>query len=278
MHALDESYAFCERVARRHARNFYYSFLLLPRDQRRAMCAVYAFMRYCDDLSDEPGAKRDSIDRWRAALDDALQGRYGPHPAWPAFHNAVTRYQIPHEYFHQMIEGVASDFGPRRFATFEELYRYCYRVASVVGLTIIHIFGFRSPEAMPLAEKCGVAFQLTNILRDVREDAFRDRIYLPAEDLAQFAVSEQEILKGARSERLLHLLRFETARARRYYQDSMPLLDLIEPRSRKSLWALITIYSCLLERIESSDFDVFSQRIRLSALEKSWIVLRALMR
>jgi phytoene synthase len=278
MHALDESYAFCERIARRRARNFYYSFLLLPRDQRRAMCALYAFMRYCDDLSDEPGAARDSIERWRVALDDALQGRYGPHPAWPAFHHAVMRYQIPHEYFHQMIEGVASDFGPRRFATFEELHRYCYRVASVVGLAIIHIFGFRSPEAMPLAEKCGVAFQLTNILRDVREDACRDRIYLPAEDLAQFAVSEQEILEGVHSERLLHLLRFETARARRYYQDSMPLLDLIEPRSRKSLWALITIYSRLLERIESSKFDVFSQRIKLPALEKSWIVLRALMR
>jgi len=119
-------------------------------------------------------------------MEEALAGRFGPHPVWPAFHDAVNRFHIDHEYFRQMIEGVASDLEPRHFETFEQLYGYCYQVASVVGLTTIHIFGFESPAALPLAEKCGVAFQLTNILRDIREDVERGRIYLPAEDLRRF--------------------------------------------------------------------------------------------
>jgi len=159
MPSLEESYQYCRRVARARARNFYYSFVLLTREQRAAMCAVYAFMRYCDDLSDEPGASREKIESWRAALEQALAGRFDSHPCWPAFHDTVARYGIPHRYFFEMIEGVASDLEPHRFATFQDLYGYCYRVASVVGLTTVHIFGFRSPEALPLAEKCGIAFQ-----------------------------------------------------------------------------------------------------------------------
>ncbi|HZT32064.1 MAG TPA: phytoene/squalene synthase family protein [Bryobacteraceae bacterium] len=276
MAGLEDSYAWCRAVARRRARNFYYSFVLLSPEQRNAMCAVYAFMRYCDDLSDEPGANRAAIERWRAALDQALEGRFDGHPAWPAFHDTVRRYRIPREYFHQMIDGVASDLEPRVFETFEQLYRYCYQVASVVGLSIIHIFGFESPQALPLAEKCGVAFQLTNILRDIREDGERGRIYLPAEDLARFGVSAEDLRAGRRTEPFLNLMRFEAARARNYYREAMPLLGLVEPRSRASLRALISIYASLLGRIERADYDVFSRRISLSALEKSWIVLRAL--
>jgi phytoene synthase len=156
------------------------------------------------------------------------------------------------------------------------LYRYCYQVASVVGLTVIHIFGFDTRSALPLAEKCGVAFQLTNILRDIREDAALGRVYLPAEDLRQFGVSEDDLRAGNRNEPFLRMMRFEAARARAYYNESQPLLDLIHPRSRPSLWALVTIYSSLLERIERSNYDVFRRRVRLSALEKSWIVVRAL--
>ena len=137
-----------------------------------------------------PGASREPLDRWRAALDHALAGKYDGHPALPAFHQTVRRYNIPHEYFHQMIDGVSSDLEPRRIQTFEELYRYCYQVASVVGMTTIHILGFDSPEALQLAEKCGVAFQLTNILRDVREDWERGRVYLPGEDLSRFGVEK----------------------------------------------------------------------------------------
>jgi len=276
MTAVDQSYRYCVRVARSRAKNFYYSFVLLSAQQRKAMCAIYAFMRYCDDLSDEPGASRAPIDRWRAELDDALQGRFSAHPVWPAFHHTVRRFGIPHEYFHQMIEGVTGDLQPRRVESFDELYRYCYQVASVVGLTIIHIFGFDTRSALPLAEKCGIAFQLTNILRDIREDAGLGRIYIPAEDMRRFGVTEDDLREGNRSDAFLQLMRFEAARARRYYNESAPLLDLIHPRSRSSLWALIAIYSRLLERIEGKNYDVFSQRVRLSLFEKSWIVVRAM--
>jgi len=276
MDAVGQSYAYCRRVARSRARNFYYSFLLLSRPQREAMCAVYAFMRYCDDLSDEPGATRSAIDRWRAELDEALAGRFSGHPVWPAFHDAVGRFALPPEYFHEMIEGVASDLEPRRFETFEELRRYCYQVASVVGLTAVRIFGFESAEALPLAEKCGIAFQLTNILRDIREDLERDRLYLPAEDLRRYGVTEADLRAGKRNGAFLQLMRFEAARARDCYEESRPLLEMVHPKSRPSLWALVTIYSRLLERIERKGFDVFTKRVRLSALEKSWIVARAL--
>ncbi len=272
---VDRSYDYCRRVARKRARNFYYSFLLLSAQQRSGMCAIYAFMRYCDDLSDEPGANRAAIDRWRAQLQDALEGRFSGHPLWPAFHHTVRRFAIPHEYFYEMIAGVASDLEPRRMETFAELYRYCYQVASVVGLTIVHIFGFDTRKVLPLAEKCGVAFQLTNILRDIKEDAERGRIYLPLEDLERFGVNPGGLTAGNRSEPFLRLMRFEAARARSYYEESLPLLDLVHPRSRPSLWALITIYSRLLERIESRNYDVFSERVRLSALEKSWILAQA---
>lgn len=278
MSALAESYAYCRRVARTRARNFYYSFVLLSREQRDAMCAIYAFMRYCDDLSDEPGATRARIEQWRTALDEALQGRCAGHPALPAFHDTVTRYRIPSRYFHEMIDGVSSDLESRSFETFNQLYRYCYQVASTVGLTIIHIFGFDSPSALPLAEKCGIAFQLTNILRDIREDAERGRIYLPAEDRMRFRVTEDDIRAGKRTAEFLNLMRFEASRARGYYKDSQPLVGLVHRGSRSSLAALISIYSRLLDRIESSNYDVFSDRISLSPAEKSWIVVRSLWR
>ena len=275
---LGRSYAHCRAIARHRAKNFYYSFLLLPRAQRHAMCAVYAFMRYCDDLSDEPGASKQPLDRWRTALDHALAGRYDGHPALPAFHDTVKRYRIPHQYFHEMIYGVSSDLEPRRMQSFDQLYRYCYQVASVVGLTTIHIFGFDRPEALRLAETCGVAFQLTNILRDVHEDADRGRIYLPQEDLARFGVSVEDLKAGRHSPEFTALMRFEAARARNYYEASQPLMGMVHKRSRSSLWALIEIYSRLLKKIETSNYEVLSRRISLSTAEKWRIVLRALLR
>lgn len=272
-----ESYAFCRQVARSRAKNFYYSFVLLDRAQRDAMCAVYAFMRKCDDLSDDPATKDPaaSLEAWRRDLDRALAGDFGGHACWPALHDTVLRYGIPREYLHVMIDGVSSDIQARRIATFEELYRYCYQVASVVGLTVIHIFGFSSDEAFLLAEKCGVAFQLTNILRDIREDAGRGRLYLPAADLARFGVNECDLMEGKRSAAVIELLRFEATRAREYYRESEGLLPLIDPRSRASLWALREIYRRLLKRIERSDFDVFVRRIRVPTWEKLAILARA---
>ena len=272
---LAASYAFCERVARRQAKNFYYSFLLLAPAQRRAMCAIYAFMRYCDDLSDDD-AIRDraaAIARWRGDLEAALRGDPPDHPVWPAFHDAVERYRIPHQYFLDMIEGVSSDLQPRRIRTFAELYDYCYHVASVVGLTIIHIFGFENPEALKLAEKCGIAFQLTNILRDVREDAEKDRIYLPEEDLERFQVDPRELRGPYCSARLRDLLAFEAQRARAYYREAAPLTGMVHRGSRPSLRALIGIYSRLLDRIAASGYEVLSRRIRVPTWQKVWVLL-----
>jgi 15-cis-phytoene synthase len=275
MSSLERSYAHCHAVAKSRAKNFYYSFILLPEEKRNAMCAMYAFMRYCDDLSDEPGANRDSVERWRDALSDALEGRPDSNLTWPAFLDAVDRYTIPREYFHDMIEGVASDLETRHIQTFDELYQYCYRVASVVGLTTIHIFGFTSSDALLLAEKCGIAFQLTNILRDVREDAALGRIYLPAEDMARFGVTAEDLKAARRTKKFGTLMGFETERARAYYQESAPLLGMVQPDSHRSLWALIAIYSRLLDHISASPYDVLQRRISLSAAEKLWIVMRA---
>ena len=278
MASLEESYAYCRHVARSRARNFYYAFILLSREQRRQMCALYAFMRYCDDLSDNPGANKERIDQWRAALDEALHGRYGADPLWPAFHDTVTHYRIPPAYFHDMIDGVASDLQPRRFEAFDQLYRYCYQVGSTAGLATIHVLGFEAPSALSLAEKCGIAFQLTNILRDVGEDMGRSRLYLPSADLVRFHVSEEEIRAGMRTPEFIDMMDFETGRARQYYKESQPLIGLVSPRNRSFLRALIAIYSALLDRIERSNYDVFRRRIALSAWEKSRIVLRALLR
>jgi phytoene synthase len=239
------------------------------------MCAIYAFMRYCDDLSDDEGIadRATEIARWREDLEEALKGSAGEHAVWPAFIDTVARYRIPHQYFFDMIEGVSSDLEPRRIATFEELYRYCYQVASVVGLTIIHIFGFRDQRALALAEKCGIAFQLTNILRDVREDAGKRRVYLPAEDWTRFGVSAET---WEPRDRFRELMAFEASRARDYYRQAAPLVGMIDAGSRASLRALIGIYRCLLDRIVASNYDVLERRVRVPAWEKLWVLARSL--
>jgi 15-cis-phytoene synthase len=278
--AIEQSYRYCRRIAKRRAKNFYYSFLLLDKTQRNAMCAIYAFMRECDDLSDEPAtddrnALQHRIALWRLELNGALQGRPAAHPIWPAFCDTVQRYSIPHRYFHEMIDGILSDVEPREIQTFAELYRYCYHVASVVGLTIIHIFGFSSLRALLLAEKCGIAFQLTNILRDVREDAAMGRVYLPSEDLERFKVNTEQLKSGTETAAFRELMRFEAQRARAYYDESSPLIGLIEPRSRRSLWALRAIYLQLLAKIEASNYSVLSRRIAVSKLTKIALLVRA---
>ncbi len=210
MTPLEESYVFCDAVARRRAKNFYYSFRVLPAQKRKAMCAVYAFMRECDDISDEPReggneASRAALAEWRRDLASALAGGTPPHPLWPAFADTAKRFEMPGRIFHEMIDGVSSDLEPREIRTFEDLYRYCYLVASVAGLATIHVFGFENKAAPELAEKCGIAFQLTNIIRDVREDAQNGRVYLPKDDMERFSVREEDLLAEHVSEPLRKL-------------------------------------------------------------------------
>jgi 15-cis-phytoene synthase len=275
MNRLEESYAHCERVARERAKNFYYSFLVLPRQKRLAMCAIYAFMRECDDLSDEAGASKEKIEGWREQLDRALSGEAAEHAVWPAFQDTVRRYGIPARYCHEMIDGVSSDLEPRAVRTFEDLYRYCYLVASVVGLTTIHVFGFEDPRALELAERCGIAFQLTNIIRDVGEDARMGRVYLPEEDLREFGVSGESLRGAVTTPEIRRLLEHEGERARRYYEESLPLIEMMHADSRPALWALIEIYSKLLGRIRERGYDVLPGKIRLSTAEKTGVLARA---
>jgi phytoene synthase len=279
--SVEESYRYCRRIARKRAKNFYYSFLLLERPQRDAMCAIYAFMRHCDDLSDSPATSdkakvRQSIAEWRVELNRALSGDVESNPIWPAFYDTVERYSIPHRFFHEMIDGIMSDLEARQIQTFDELYRYCYQVASVVGLTIVHIFGFDSVKALLLAEKCGVAFQLTNILRDVREDAEAGRIYLPREDLDMFSVPFDQLRSGKEDDGFRDLMRFEATRAHTYYRESAGLSGLVtQKKSRRSLWALREIYLRLLSRIEKSNYSVLSRRLNVPTRTKVALLFRA---
>ena len=280
---LERSFEHCRRVAKARARNFYYSFVLLPQAQKDAMCAIYAFMRYCDDISDDESpsleSRRTALAGWRSALERALAGDVGDDPILPAFRATVERYAIPSQYFLDMIDGVGSDLEPQPYRTFDELRQYCYRVASVVGLTIVHVLGFEDPRALELAEKCGIGFQLTNILRDIPEDAGMGRVYLPEEDLRRFGLSREALLEaGAGSRpggRFDELMAFEWSRAQSYYEEAAPLLGLVRPAGRPSLWAMIAIYHGVLVRIRELGYDVYARRARLTALEKSWIVLRA---
>ncbi|MBP1625516.1 MAG: farnesyl-diphosphate farnesyltransferase [Acidobacteria bacterium] len=272
------SYRSAETVARSRS-NFYYSFVVLPEAKRRAFCAVYAFMRYCDDISDGDSgleSKRRMLRDWRAQLDAAYAGVHGENPILPAFCDTVRTFSIPAEYFHWIIDGAEMDLDTVCYETFEDLYTYCFRVASAVGLVCLQLFGFAEERAKKHAEQCGIAFQLTNILRDVKEDAESGRVYLPAEDLRKFDYTTEELRRGVLDERFRKLMRFETERARDYYRAARNLLPLVESGSRPALWAMITIYESLLNRIVRRRFDVFSRRIRLTGPEKLIIAARAL--
>ncbi len=279
--ALKASYRFCAEVSRREAKNFYYSFLLLPPGRRRAMCALYAFLRHTDDLADEPGpsgGKREALDRWRTDLDRALDGHPDAWPGLPALADSVARHAIPARYLHEVIDGVAMDVEPRPFASFDDLYAYCYRVASAVGLSCIHIWGYRSEggRAEALAEKCGVALQLTNILRDVREDARQGRIYLPQDDLERFGVTPEDLRADVPSDRVRALFEFEGRRAYDFYAEAAPLIRLVAPVGRPVLRAIVGIYRALLDEIARRDWNVLAGRISLPSWKKAAITLGAL--
>jgi phytoene synthase len=281
--SIAASYEYCTSVAREQARNFYYSFLVLPAEKRRAFCAVYAFMRHSDDISDDDANAKSSrqgmLTAWRERLEQALQGQYGSSSLLPAFHDTLRKFSIPADYFFELLRGAEMDLDGHEYKTFSDLYRYCYRVAGVVGLTCIRIFGFPSSEdarACQLAESCGVAFQLTNILRDLREDAECGRVYLPAEDLARFGVSPADFLSKNPGGHVKKLIEFEVARAWEYYRAALPLLAIISRDSQPSLWAMIALYSGILKRIEASPLGVFRRRAELSDMEKFNIVARGL--
>ncbi|MGC9222669.1 MAG: phytoene/squalene synthase family protein [Terracidiphilus sp.] len=289
---LVRAYAVCRAIARREAKNFYYAFIALPNARRNAICAIYAFMRQADDLADDeslPRAeRRQKLNAWLAAWHAAASGSRTTDPVFLAVRDATRRFAIPLELLDELVEGVAMDLDhaagsePDTYATFDDLYRYCYLVASVVGLVTIRIFGSSDDRAEKLAEETGIAFQLTNILRDVSEDAARNRVYLPLTDLAAHGVSLDSVLRRAplapptAAERAL--LASIAHRAEDYYRSADALLPLIDRESRPALWVLVSIYHALLKRIESADYDVFTRRASVSTVRKLAILLAGLAR
>ena len=283
---LESAYAICRAIAKREAKNFYYSFVALPAPRRNAICAIYAFMRKADDLSDDESLPRDkrrrNLDVWLAGWHSAASGQSTTDPVFFAVRDAVQRFNIPLALLDELVAGTTMDLEnaqsstPDTYATFNDLYRYCYLVASVVGLVCIRIFGYTDPRAEKLAEETGIAFQLTNILRDVQEDAERNRVYLPIEDLTRHGVPLDSLLHRAPAasftENERALLAEIAQRAENYYQSSQQLLPLIDRESRPALWVLVSIYHSLLRRIEAADFDVFSRRASVPTVQKLGIL------
>jgi 15-cis-phytoene synthase len=280
---LDVAYSVCRSIARAAAKNFYYGFAVLPRRKRNALSAVYAFMRRCDDIADDNTQSLDDrynkLAEWLNKLHRSLAAQPTDDPVLLALTDAQRKYQIPIGLLDELAYGTAADLDPNRsestiaaplvarYRTFEELRQYCYGVASVVGLVCIKIFGYHDPAAEPLAERCGLAFQLTNIIRDVKEDIGMGRVYFPQEDLAEFDLSAGD-LAGSDISRIRPLLALEADRARDCYRAGEELIPLVNEDSQPALWVLITIYRRLLEKIAANGYDVFSERIRLTVPEK----------
>jgi phytoene synthase len=285
-----DAYAVCRTIAQREAKNFYYAFRVLPEHKRNAMCAVYAFMRRADDISDNEtlsvAERREVMSQWLGTWRESRRTHVSDDPVFVALNDTQKRFAIPDALLEDLVRGTTMDLEPRSggqdelltFATFEDLYRYCYLVASVVGLVCIRIFGYTDSRAEKLAEETGVAFQLTNILRDVKEDAERGRIYLPLDLLSEFGVSIDRVKMLASGEAIeaneSAMLRALGARAEQYYSSADQLLPLIDPDSRAALWVLVTIYHGLLLRISKAESDVFSHRIRVSTPAKLAILAR----
>lgn len=279
---LAMAYSVCRGITQKRAKNFYYAFLVLPRHKRQALCAVYAFMRKCDDLTDDDSLpqteRRQKLGEWLNSFHRSQAGEPTDDPILLALTDAQHRFNIQIGWLDQLAYGTEMDVIPSAapdtngltvsYRTFEDLRLYCYRVASVVGLVCIRIFGYRDPAAESLAERCGLAFQLTNIIRDVKEDAAMGRVYLPQEDLVRFGVSAAQLVSATDPAPFRLLLTMEAERAREYYRAGEELIPYIDEDSRPALWVLLTIYQRLLEKIASRGFDVFHGKISLSTREK----------
>jgi phytoene synthase len=289
-HQLSHAYAVCRGISRRAAKNFYYGFMVLPAEKRNALSAVYAFMRHADDITDEPGdpqQKRQKLEEWLQAAKAVFAGKATDDPVLMALGDAQSKFKIPPELFEKLVYGTSMDLDipsvPGSPAivcqTFEDLKHYCYYVASVVGLVCIRIFGYQDSKAEFLAEDCGLAFQLTNIIRDIKEDASMGRIYIPEEDLARTNLSAANFAPAllqdpAQAQQLRPALEYEAERARKYYESAKWLMELIEEDSRAALWVLVEIYSRLLKKIADRNYDVLTERVRLTFWEKLKVLSR----
>lgn len=275
--ALMQSREYCRALSKATAGNFYRTFQLLDRKKSDAMCAIYAFMRITDDLVDDAPDRdtaKGALADWRVKTMAAFDQVFS-HPIHPAFMDAVIRYKVPTQYFVEVMDGARMDLDVMRYQTFAELYEYCYRVASAVGLTCIHVWGYRNEAARKPAEAAGVALQLTNILRDIREDWERGRVYIPLEDLRRFGYTEEMLGKFEQNQQFQELMKFQIQRAREYYKSARELARYLRGNSRRIYCAILKTYEAILDRIEKNGFDVYGEKIRVSKLQKSWILCKS---
>lgn len=297
MQSLNKSYDYCRELTRRTAHNFRFAFLTLPEEKRRSMNALYAFNRITDDLGDEDNVplelRRTRLHAWRESLrvmlgedpkdstaitpDTSEVGTFFGHPSQAAIADMMQRHHIPSEYLFAVIDGVEMDLGEVQMKTFADLQRYCYHVAGAVGLCCIHVWGFRNQDAIPLAIDCGLALQLTNILRDLSEDADLGRVYLPREDLDRFGYSANDLCNRIVNDQFRELMKFQTDRAKSYYVRAEQLFEFLEPAGRPILRTMLDIYGGLLREIERRGFDVYSRRVSLPKWKKLWFAGRAVL-
>ena len=267
---IEKAYGECSKLTRGASSNFYLAFLALPRELRRAIYAAYAFCRLCDDIVDEPKegvdpeAELDSVQR---ALDAPEETIFEDHPIFIALEHAIDRFGLDRRYFIDVIDGCRMDISTDRYETFDDLREYCRRVASSVGIICISIFGYSSPKAVEYANDLGVAFQLTNILRDIREDYGNGRVYVPQTEMSEFGVSESEFASNTQSENFRNLMAFQVDRARRYYSSGERVLPMAT-RGRQCLELMNGFYSKILDKIASSEYGVLERRIGLTPREK----------
>jgi phytoene synthase len=272
-----DAYEYCAAATRRAASNFYWGFRLLSPERRRSLCAVYAFCRAADDIADEPGAVRDPVRllaRWREELEAVYAGR-PRHPIGIALADTVERFGLRREYFEAVVSGVETDLARNRYESWDELAGYCYQVASAVGLLSIEIFGYQNPAARQYATELGLAFQLTNILRDVAEDAARGRIYLPKEDMRRFGCAEEDVLAGRYTDAFRDVMAFECARAGEHYGRARCLLAEEDRQTLAPAEAMRFIYEQLLRRLIFRRYDVFGPKVRLTRPEKAALAVAA---
>jgi phytoene synthase len=267
---LDRAYQHCAEITRQHSRTFHLASGLLPETRRRGARALYAFCRITDDIVDDPdktvAERTQALEHWRGLVMSENPGT--EHPVCLAWADTQVRFNIPHGYARQLIDGCARDIGQTRYETFADLAKYSYGVASTVGLMAMHIVGFAGAEALPYAVRLGVALQMTNILRDVAEDWNNGRVYLPQDELEQFGLSEEDIARGEVSECWQAFMAFQIKRTRRLYEESMPGIALLDKEGRFAISAASELYRAILEDIENHNYDVFSRRSHVGTLGK----------
>ena len=278
---LSVGYKYAKNVIAHHAKSFYFASQFLPQETRWATYALYSFCRFADNIVDKPRKREKEliyyeIDHLRQELELAYKFGESEHPALKSFIHAAIKYNIPQQYPNELLNGVLMDIQKTRYASFEELYLFSYRVAGVVGLMMSHVLGFKNPEALKYAEQMGIAMQLTNILRDIKEDKEQGRIYLPIDELYAYDVKEEDVINENFTSSFYSLMKYQVKRAEKYYEDANKGIDMLEPSSRFAIYTASRIYSGILNQIKDGDYNPFNKRYYVPKSKKLMILVSEL--